>query len=602
MAKQRQSSTQGRGAAKAQPIAPPSKAIRTRFAFLEDFFSINWQRIPQRWGYGIYALGLYANYPDFIELATDALTEGPQDRDVDFCLVDRDRGRIFIGQTYLADEWGKSEAPANKADNLLTALSWLLRQPLESVPPRIRDKAREVQEALSANEIEGVHLLFVHNAMESANVADSLAAVADSAKTLIQQQAVSTTAFELGLEKIQQFYDSFSKQIVVDEKIVFPIEEFTRESGEGWEAISTTISGEKLHELYRKHDNKLFSANIRGFLDMLGHNRSINKGILDTIQQEPEWFWAYNNGITILTKKITPRAGEVEILGASVINGAQTTGVIGRAPPESAKKVRVPCRFICCSDRSRVDAIIEFNNTQNEIRSFDFRSRDDLQLRLHAQFERYGITYHHRREGATRLPPGTIQAEVLAPYLASFHDQFQTATRQRRAIFEERTVYGSVFKNEVNVGHVYLVQCLADAISRIKQSLLQNGRNDSGLNEAERGMANLLRHSTSKYFVVGIVGRLAGMIAGQNLSNRFRWGVSESWIKPDRDAVVERWKLVVDLLLPLIAAEAGEDAYETVRSANRLDEIGRKLVYSLQALRRGVDESFSALRDVTEVY
>src|SRR5438093_110315 len=99
--------------AQVQPIVPPSSTIRARYSFLEDFFSLDWQKIPQRWAYGIYALGLYANYPDYVELAIDALTEGPQDRDVDFCYVDRETGKIFIGQTYLADDWGRTEAPAN---------------------------------------------------------------------------------------------------------------------------------------------------------------------------------------------------------------------------------------------------------------------------------------------------------------------------------------------------------------------------------------------------------------------------------------------------------------------------------------------------------
>ena len=123
---------------------------------------------------------------------------------------------------------------------------------------------------------------------------------------------------------------------------------------------------------------------------------------------DPSRFWAYNNGVTILTRRITTSRGKLTAQGASVINGAQTTGVLGKAPRNRGRG-RVPCRFIESNDAKLVEQVIDFNNTQNAIKSFDFRSNDPSQRRLAAQFKPYGITYLHRRQGASRLPQGTIK-------------------------------------------------------------------------------------------------------------------------------------------------------------------------------------------------
>src|SRR5256885_15379195 len=105
-----------------------------------------------------------------------------------------------------------------------------------------------------------------------------------------------------------------------------------------------------LHDLWKEHKDDLFSANIRGFLDMLSRKTSINRGILDTVTRVPKQFWAFNNGVTILTNSFTPKDEAVEAMGVSIINGAQTTGVLGNAPRDQAAACRLPCRFIKCSD------------------------------------------------------------------------------------------------------------------------------------------------------------------------------------------------------------------------------------------------------------
>lgn len=85
-----------------------------------------------------------------------------------------------------------------------------------------------------------------------------------------------------------------------------------------------------LVDWYQKFNLNLFSPNIRSFLGQT----EINQSIRTTIQEEPEKFWYYNNGITVLAHDINKKplggnskeSGIFECKGIKVVNGAQTVG------------------------------------------------------------------------------------------------------------------------------------------------------------------------------------------------------------------------------------------------------------------------------------
>ena len=56
------------------------------------------------------------------------------------------------------------------------------------------------------------------------------------------------------------------------------------------------MSGESIGQLYEFAGVRLFARNVRGYLG----NSDINHGMDTTIEKEPQFFWYYNNGITII--------------------------------------------------------------------------------------------------------------------------------------------------------------------------------------------------------------------------------------------------------------------------------------------------------------
>ncbi len=90
----------------------------------------------------------------------------------------------------------------------------------------------------------------------------------------------------------------------------------------------------------------LYEKNVRKFL---GNKRKVNKGIEATIENHPERFGLYNNGITIVAEDVqNVRSDEILLTNPFIVNGCQTTRSIwsvlqrklnsgGTAPSEKQK-------------------------------------------------------------------------------------------------------------------------------------------------------------------------------------------------------------------------------------------------------------------------
>ncbi|MDR5610795.1 MULTISPECIES: AIPR family protein [unclassified Arsenophonus] len=86
----------------------------------------------------------------------------------------------------------------------------------------------------------------------------------------------------------------------------------------------------KIYTVYtKKHSQKIFSANVRDYLGSRSTDSNINHGIKNTIKSDTDNFWAYNNGLTILTHSYELKENKIKVKGLSIVNGAQTTGAIG---------------------------------------------------------------------------------------------------------------------------------------------------------------------------------------------------------------------------------------------------------------------------------
>ena len=65
-----------------------------------------------------------------------------------------------------------------------------------------------------------------------------------------------------------------------------------------YKSFLCVIPGAYLAKLYSKYGSRLLEANVRSFLQFKG---AVNKGMRDTLKDDPHMFFAYNNGIDFLS-------------------------------------------------------------------------------------------------------------------------------------------------------------------------------------------------------------------------------------------------------------------------------------------------------------
>jgi hypothetical protein len=174
------------------------------------------------------------------------------------------------------------------------------------------------------------------------------------------------------------------------------------------EAFYGQVNGSEIAEWFRKYGKRLFAKNLR---ELIG-DTEINKDIRKTLEQEPEKFWYYNNGITLISTKIRKAMfgggdntfGHFVCEDVSVVNGAQTVGTIGKfgnteSGREQLKNVYVPVRIISLEncDEEFGKNITKNNNKQNKIENRDFVALDPEQNRIQTELAIDGIKYHVMR-------------------------------------------------------------------------------------------------------------------------------------------------------------------------------------------------------------
>lgn len=514
----------------------------------------------------IWALGLYLEEPDLEALASEALTDGPSDKKIDFIYLDRDTKRIVFAQGYYGAS-KKDAAPANKASDLNTAAAWLISGDLSDVPPTLRSAVQECRDTLKEGEIEAIELLYVHNFPESVNVNRELQTAASHLrKTLGDDSSIAVTFRELGSGTIEHLFATQESHIDVNEEVLCPAKiEFT-ENGPNWEASILSVPGSWLRELFSKYGERLFSANYRGFLGIT-RRRRINTGIRQSAEVKPKDFWVFNNGITLLTLAKKETKEGTRLTGISIINGAQTTGSIGSVDAKRyvLSDVRVLCRAIQCTDAETIGEIVKYNNTQNEITTWDQYSNDPEQNRLDKEFQELGHKYSKKRGFKPKGDQLGIE-EVAQPLLA-FHGRWQDANRGKNDIFERKLLYNIAFENK-KARHILFAYALARAIDECRMELKKKS-NEGTIITLEENQLALLRNLRFKQFLVAIVSAVLETIVGRKVSaDLVAFSPTAANTSTNSiEALVAAWSPVVEAVLAYVctkvsAAEFGNQLSE----------------------------------------
>ena len=575
-----------------------SDDLKATFSFIGPFES---EEVLQPYGNNalpLFAVALHLGIEDLVSFATESLTDSPNDKKADIIYINESEGLACIAQGYTAVDWGKPDAPANKASDLNTAAAWLLSQPVAEIPETIRGHAELLREGLSQGTISKLVFAYAHNAYESANVERELQATRELVSSLGITQQCEVAVVELGLRTIEELHLASRGSIKVLGRIAFPAAQYIRETGDAWKAFVLSINGAKLFDLYDEHKNALFSANLRDFLGARRTNRNVNNTIKTTAESEAGVFFIFNNGITIVCNKAHYRKGTLYIHGISIVNGAQTTGAIHAAGREKAQEVSLVARVIVVDDERMIPRIVAANNTQNAIVAGDRRSNDAVQIRLGREFESKDIKYIHRRDNA-RTPTNSIFAEQVGQMLCAFGGDLQTAIRAKADIFEVDPIYDSVFPSTLGIGHVFGIQTLGWAYDAAKRGLKSKAASGT-LTELEERQLKLLDYPASKQFLIRVVGDLREEISGKRIPQPQEFALKDEAITPNGSTVVAAWTNVINAVLPTIVQDLPAEEYQVVRSNDHTKYVADR-AKGIVAGASALQESFDDLRGLLKM-
>jgi hypothetical protein len=225
---------------------------------------------------------------------------------------------------------------------------------------------------------------------------------------------------------------------------------------ESW-VVPVTV--DQIARMYENAGIRLFARNVRGFLG----NTQINRNMKDTLDNEPEFFWYYNNGVTIVcdSAEQVSRSGNkvLRLVNPQIINGQQTTRTLHECAAKSSKAT-VLVRVISVPRDTELDAqrfeslvsrIVAATNWQNAIRASDLMANDRRQVELERNLRKLDYQYLRKRQskGEARRNAGVkhrfiITKEELAQVVAACDLDPLVVREGKEQLFEE-SYYGNVF-------------------------------------------------------------------------------------------------------------------------------------------------------------
>lgn len=192
-------------------------------------------------------------------------------------------------------------------------------------------------------------------------------------------------------------------------------------NGKQRSTVTFPLSGDKIIEIL-KRGTTILERNVRGFL---GDKNIVNKGIIETALNEPEYFYFFNNGISITCNKLdvsglnNSNNKKLTLYKPQIINGAQTVNSLKVAfekkliefkklkslnPEQDAlnfmKDIYVTCKIMESTkneDTKFAKNLTNYSNKQNKIIPTDFYSNKPEQNMLKNGLLKYDIDYITKR-------------------------------------------------------------------------------------------------------------------------------------------------------------------------------------------------------------
>ena len=370
--------------------------------------------------------------------SSSCVTDGYHDMGIDAIYLDEAQKQLFLVQSKWRES-GQGSISQEEMHTFVEGISRILNLDIDGANPKIQRRKEDIDFALTQIDYQ-IHAIYIHtgnaklNKYASRPIAKLLKSTNDEVSTLLVfNEIICSDVYNF----LSQGLDIDS--IILDDVIL-----------QNWGRISTpynayygTISAAAIGEWYKTYGNALFAKNIRFYKG----NTDVNEGMCRVLIEEPENFIYYNNGIKLLCKSIRRKAKECTdtttglfvLKGVSLVNGAQTTGSVGKAylqNPEQVAKASVMLQLIDLSQapESTASQITKLSNTQNRIDNRDFASMDPVQETLRQEMSFSHFSYLYKSGDQMTDPTSQLTFDEAIVALACSYQDVSYSTLAKRNI------------------------------------------------------------------------------------------------------------------------------------------------------------------------
>lgn len=324
------------------------------------------------------------------EDAANGVIDGQNDQGIDGIAVSSTSQRLWIVQSKWSDK-GKASLDQGATLKLHRGIKLLLDGEYDQFNSRFQKLVGRVSSAI---DMPGVRITVVIALLGPPTVAKL---IQDDLDRMLAEFNTLEELVDLQIWGFSDFHRLIKAGVAEAKVDMEAVLESWGTLDDPYRAYYGTMPVSHVASWYNDHGEKLFSQNIRRSLGLT----EVNNRIRTTLLQNPEHFWYFNNGITVLCDSIkksardsTTKTGKFKLNGASVVNGAQTVQSIHTAisqriqqsqeTPEGRVWVRLISLENCPADFDK--SITEATNTQNKVEARDFVALDQAQRQLRDDF------------------------------------------------------------------------------------------------------------------------------------------------------------------------------------------------------------------------
>ncbi len=451
-------------------IAGKLKPLFEPFLNLNDIASHDLERDLKILTRCLAAYSVYNHTACSPEQAAKSVVDGGDDNGIDSIFYSPTLKELVLVQSKWIKD-GSGEPESGEITKFCLGIEDLINLNFDRFNQKVKDRQAEIVSAISAFDTKYVIILSYTG---DKGIAQHGQRRIDDLLNKLNDAGEGNIAELVRYKKLDQakIYTSLSKGLLSDPiNIEIGLHQWGKYS-EPFTGYFGFISGEEIANLWSESGRKLFHKNIRNVLG----KTEVNDELQNTIQFNPEKFWYFNNGITILSDTIEKsmiggtnrELGSFKLTNASIVNGAQTISTIGEMATKHAselKKIFVMTRCI-----SLQGAPIEFgnevtkaNNRQNRIENRDFVSQDKEQNRIREELAHDSISYNITRTDNFIRSVSSFEVEEATASLACASGQVSLAVQAKRELgkFYEnlsKGIYKAIF-NPSTIGR-YVYNCV----------------------------------------------------------------------------------------------------------------------------------------------